>query len=133
MDRRHITLSIALVLLLALPALADAQQMKHSGLIVGIDRDRGTITLAEVGPWQVVQGATVLTTRTIVVTAATEFALVGRVDDPPSGFPGDFIEERLDPWDLRYEDFVTIDCLHRGARLIALKITVTAPDDLDEP
>lgn len=76
-------------------------------------RDRGTITLEEVGPWRIVRGATVLTTRSIVVTAATEFALVGRVDDGPSGFPGDFIEERLDPWDLRYDDFVTVDCLHR--------------------
>lgn len=133
MDRRHVTLSIVLGSLLALPAFADAQQMKHSGSIVGIDRDRGTITLEEVGPWRVVRGATVVTTRTIVVTAATEFALVGRVDDGPSGFPGDFIEERLDPWDLRYDDFVTVDCLHRGSGLIALKITVAAPDDLDEP
>ena len=109
---------------LAVPAGA-GETMKHSGSIVSVADDATTFVLAEVGSWQVRDGATVITYRTITVTPRTEFAIVGRENEPASGFPGDFVEAPLDPDGVYLNDHVTVDCRHEGTRLIALKITVT--------
>ena len=76
---RPILTVVAVIAMLGLGDRAHAQvTMKHSGSIVSIDEKAGTIALAEVGPWKVRAGKTVL----------------------------------------------TVDCLHEGKRLVALKITV---------
>lgn len=76
-----------------------AKEGPSSGSIVSIDDEAGTIVLAEVGPWKVRGGKTVLTYRTITVTPETQLAIVGR-------------------------DYSNFDGLHEGKRLVALKITV---------
>jgi len=117
----------ALVVLLGLAAPASGGELvKHSGSIVAIADDASTFVLAEVGPWQVREGATVLTYVTIALAPDTEYALVARADEPPSGFGGDFVETRLGPEDVYLHDYVTVDCLHEGGRMVALKITVTS-------
>jgi len=50
--------------------------------------------------------------------------MVGRADDATSGFPGDLVETVLDPEFIYLYDYVTVDCLHQGKELLALKITV---------
>jgi hypothetical protein len=111
--------------LLALAASAGADGVvKHSGSIVAIADDARTFVLAEVGPWQVRNGATVVTRRTITLIPETQFAMVGRVDDAPSGFPGDFIEVALGPESVYLYDYVTVECRYEGTRALALKITV---------
>lgn len=45
--------------------------MKHSGSIVAVADDATTFVLAEVGPWQMHDGATAITYRTITVTPET--------------------------------------------------------------
>lgn len=116
-----------LVVLLGLsPSPGAAEMFKHSGSIFSIPDDAKTFVLAEVGPWRVRDDATVITYRTITLTPETEFAIVARSDHPTTGFPGDFVEMRVGPEDVYLNDYVTVDCLHEGKRLIARKITVSA-------
>jgi hypothetical protein len=106
-------------------AASAAETMKHSGTIVSIADDARTLVLAEIGPWRVRGGATVVTYRTIVLAPETRFAIVGRGEDAPSGFQGDFVEMALGPDGLYPGDHVTVDCRHEGGRFVALKVTVT--------
>ena len=124
MRQFRIVLSVLVSLLALGPSAGFAQTMKHSGTILSIGDDAATFVLAEVGPWQVRDGATVMTYRTITVTPETRFAIVSRGADLAGGLPGDFVEMRLPPDGVYLNDYVTVDCLHDGKRLIALKITV---------
>ena len=122
----HAAFASVLVMLLVGPVPGSAGEiMKHSGSIVAIADDARTFVLAEVGPWQVRDGATVTTYRTITLMPETQFTMVGRLDEAPSGFAGDFVEVPLGPESVYLNDYITVDCLHEGKRLLALKITVT--------
>ncbi len=79
--------------------------------------------MEEVGPWQVEQGRTVVTRRTISLTSATTFNTFIRVD-VPGRFGGDFIEVALDAEDVTPGDFVTAECLHERGRLVAVRVTM---------
>lgn len=125
--RRVTGLAVA-ILALALPLGASAETVKHSGTIAAVDEKAGTFLLSEVGPWKVRQGATVITPRTIVVTDATEFVALRRVDQAPSGFARDFIEEKLPRWAVAQGDFVTAETVQRDSRLIAVKVTLVRPE-----
>ena len=109
---------------------AAEERMKHSGTIVAIDEAARTIVLAEIGPWTVRDGKTVVTYRTITVTPETEFSIVGREYATFDGWPGEFLEGVLPSGAIHVDDFVTVDCLHKGTRQIALKVTVT---EVEEP
>lgn len=112
-------------MVLSLTASASAGEVvKHSGVIVAIADDARAFMLAEVGPWQVRNGATVVTHQIITLSPETQFAMVGRVDDAPSGFNGDFVEVPLGPEAVYLNDYVTVECRHEGAIMRALKITV---------
>jgi hypothetical protein len=112
--------------LLGLAAPAGAGEvMKHSGRITSISDGAGTFVLAEVGPWRVRDGATVITNRTITLVPETRYAVVARADAAPSGYAGDFVETSVGPEKVYLGDSVTVECLHEGTRLVALKITVT--------
>jgi hypothetical protein len=116
----------AITVVLALAGIAGAQEVtKHSGVIVDADERAGILVLAEVGPWQVRDGATVITYRRITLTPRTEFTIVFRAEETASGFRNDFVETPLEPWAVYLDDHVTIECRHEGARLVALKMTVT--------
>ena len=114
------------LILTGLTASASAEErVKLSGSIVSIAGDAKTFVLAEIGPWQVRKGATVLTYRTITLSPETEYAIVARAEQAPSGFPDDFVETPIGPESVYLHDYVTVDCRHEGKRLMALKITVT--------
>ena len=117
---------LACAVLLALSASASTEDIvtKHSGVIVAIPDDARSFVLAEVGPWQVRNGATVVTYRAITLMPATQFAMMGRAHDAPSGYPGDFVEVVLGPEAVYLNDYVTVECRHEGKRLLAVKITV---------
>jgi hypothetical protein len=118
--------ALVLVILLGLTPPASAGEMvMHSGSIFSIAGDVTTFVLAEVGPWQVRNGETVVTYRTITLTPQTEYAAVARADAPISGFPGDFVETPVGPENVYLNDYVTVECDYEGKRLIARKITVT--------
>jgi hypothetical protein len=128
---RWLVVITALVAAAALAGTADAQErMKHSGTIVAIDNAAGTIRLAEIGPWKVRDGKTVITYRTLTLAPMTEFAIAGREYARPDSWPGRFVEGALPPDAVYLNDFVTVDCLHMGALQIALRITVSELDDL---
>ena len=118
---RYISLLLFLVGM-AIPSSAD-DRMKHSGTIFAIEDGGASFILAEVGPWR--PGGALVTYRTITITSKTQFAIVARAEAAPTGFPGDFVELEIERHGLYMNDFVTVDCQHRGNRLLALKITVT--------
>lgn len=123
---RKAVFASAVAVLLAVTASASADELgtRHSGTIVAIADDARTFVLAEVGPWQVRKGAMVITNRTITQTPETQYAMMGRADDAPSGFPSDFVEIVLGPESVYLNDYVTVECRHEGKRLLAVKITV---------
>jgi hypothetical protein len=124
--RIDVAIVLAVLLLLAIVEAAGAQPLeKHSGVIADANGSAGTLVLAELGPWRVRDGRTVITYRTIAFTPATEFALAFRAEHPDSGFSGAFIETPLEPWAVYVGDHVTIECRHEGKRLVAVKMTVT--------
>jgi hypothetical protein len=127
-SRARVAVLTALAVLLGCLASASAgERLKHSGSIVSIADDGRTFVLAEIGPWRVRNGASVVTRRTITLTPDTEFAIVAREVETSSGFPGDFVETRLGPDGVYLNDYVTVDFRHDGGRQIALKITVSEP------
>ncbi len=122
---RYVIGAVALIAALGFGRASDAQDIrKHSGSIVDVDDKAGTFILAEVGPWEVRDGVTLVTYRTVALTAETAFAIVRRTAKLPSGFAGDFVETALDASEVYVTDYVTVDCRHEGRRLVALKITV---------
>lgn len=128
MSHSHRAVWIAAVVVVALGVsapVAGAEIVKHSGTVLAIDRQAGMLVLGEVGPWRVERGETRITRRTISVISSTEFALVKRAAEPAGDFPGAFTETPLGAWGLREGDFVTVDCLHEGKRMTALKVLVT--------
>ena len=117
--------TVTLIMLFALAAPVGGEEIeRHSGSIESIPADARTFVLAEVGPWQVRNGETVLTHRTIELTPETKYAIVARVDAAPSGFRGDWVEFEIGPDRVYLNDQITVECRHVGKRLVALKITV---------
>ena len=122
-QRRAVVLAVSLVLVAAAsqPSVA-AESVKHSGTILEMDAGRGRLVLEEVGPWQVRDGVTQVIRRTIVLTAATRFAIALRAN-APDGFAGAFVEGTLLPAALEVGDLITAECRYDGRRIVALKIT----------
>jgi len=98
--------------------------MRHSGSIVSVSGDGQSFVLAEVGPWQVRAGKTVITFHTISVTPDTQYVIVARAYRGPGSLQGDFVELPLESDGIYLNDHVTVDCRHEGRRLVALKISV---------
>ena len=121
---RHVIVAVAVVAVMLGLGLSFAGEpiYRHSGSVVAVER--AVIVLAEVGPWKIKNGTTVVTERRIVVTNETEFVAVYRDYDNATGFPGDFTEAPLVDWELMPGDVVTVECEHRGERMIALKVAV---------
>src|SRR5919108_2266668 len=108
--RQTMRVLLVSVALLSLAATAGADELvKHSGVIVAIADDGRSFVLAEVGPWQMKRGSTVITSRRISLLPETAFAIVGRVDDAPSGFAGDFVVVPLTAEEVYLNDYVTVD------------------------
>jgi hypothetical protein len=119
---------------LGVAASADAaEMMKHSGSIFSVGDNATTFVLAEVVVWPARSGTTAITYRMITVTPETQFVIVGRDRETGSGFPGDFVETPLEADGFYVDDYVTIDCVHKGDRMIAVKITVTEVFPTAEP
>ena len=107
------------------PAVSAPQVSRHSGVIADVNERAGTFVLAEVGSWQLREGRTVVSHRTVELTPATAFAIAFRDEDAPSGYRNDFVEAPLEPWAVYVGDFVTVECVEQRGRLTALKVIVT--------
>lgn len=131
MGHRAFALSLMMALLALAGTVSAGEVVKHSGVIVSIADDARTFVLAELGPWRVRDGVTVITDATITLLPETTFAMVRRVGDPPTGFAGDFIEVPLGPEAVYLNDYVTVECRHEGTKKYALKITVAEVTEAD--
>jgi hypothetical protein len=101
----------------------------HSGTVTAVDRDGGTIVVGEVGPWHVKDGRTEITKRTIAVGPTTQFVASRRTKEPgPAGWPGEFVEVKLDQWAVKAGDFVTVHVEKDGKPPTATKIIVTVTE-----
>ncbi|HEU5321365.1 MAG TPA: hypothetical protein VFX28_11205 [Methylomirabilota bacterium] len=125
--RGLVTLS-SLAVLIAVHAPAGAQEVRHSGTLLAIDTETRTLTLEEVGPWQVKDGVTQTIRRTAAFTSGTSFAVFMRVN-APGGFAGDFIEVALEPEDFTPGEFVTVACTPERGRCVATHVTMVDPAD----
>lgn len=124
--RRDTLLALFVAAVAVAPVFAEGPVWKHSGTVLAVHPGTGTITLGEVGPWARRNGDTVVTERRILVTDATRYTAVRRVDGAPSGFARDFVEAPIEGADLESGDYVTVECEHRDSRLIATKVTVVS-------
>lgn len=125
MIRAAISLALALALG-AVPATltaATGSTTTYSGTLVTIDPEGGVLIFEEVGPWRVERGATVVTRRSALFTAATKFNTFIRVN-VPGAFAGDFLEVALDADSLTPGDFVTAECVRERGRLVAVRVTL---------
>lgn len=126
MIRAAISFALALVLGAApavLAADATGPTTTHSGTLVAIDPAGGVLAFEEVGPWRVEQGRTVVTRRSVVFTPATKFNTFIRVN-VPGAFGGDFLEVALDADSVTPGDFVTVELIREGGRLVAQRVTI---------
>jgi hypothetical protein len=114
----------SLVLLLARPGSA-GDMVRHSGTIVEVVDLTQSIVLGEIGPWH---GKTQVTSLRIVIAPEAPIVITRRSAQAPSGFVGDFVEAPLAPWGLAPGDFVTVECSHKGGRLVARKVIVADAD-----
>jgi Domain of unknown function (DUF5666) len=123
--RSYLAMTVAAALL-SLAAVAWAGgELSVSGTVTSIDPANGILVVTEMGPWTITKGETVMTRRTFVLTARTEFARVSRSDSPaPTGWTGDFVEAPAAPDQLRPGDFVTVEVERDGSRLIARRVTL---------
>lgn len=126
MRARDVVLAFLVVAVVVAPVFAEGPTWKHSGTVLAVNPDTGTIVLGEVGPWARRNGETVVTERKILVTAETHYVMARRVDGAPSGFRRDFVEQPIEGTDLESGDYVTVECEHRGSRMIASKVTVVS-------
>jgi hypothetical protein len=111
------------------PAFAErepSQPQKHSGVIVAIAADAGTITVEEFGP-SAGPNATAVR-QTIRLRAETRIELVVRAQAPAttSGWQGDFTAVPLASRELHPGDFVTVTT-ESTKGLVASSITVVRP------
>ena len=117
-------MAFVIVATLAL-ALGTAAASDHSGTVMAVDPEKGTIVVGEVGPWQVKDGKTQITRQTIVVAPSTQFVASKRSREPgPAGWPGEFVEVPLGAWAVKPGDFVTVHVEKVGTGRTATKITV---------
>jgi hypothetical protein len=107
--------SVLAALVASVASAPAADLVKHSGRIVDFDPIRDTIVLAEVGPWQVRDGVTVVTYRTVALTPRTEFAIAFRTEDAEGLFAGEYIESPIERAAVYVDDYVTIECRHERA------------------
>jgi hypothetical protein len=121
---RSLTMLLTLVAIVAAASPADAEDGRHSGTVITIDRAAGALVVGEVGPWLVRQGETVITPRTVTITGDTAFVRIERRPETPSGFPGDFVEQGAERWAVQSGDFVTVETRREGFRLVATRVAV---------
>ena len=121
--RRIGWLLVALVPLLAQAEWAAGETIRHSGTILAVDEEGGTLLLAEVGPWRATDAAAV-TRYAVKVTPHTMFVLARRQPSHTT-WPGGFVEGTTEAWTVKTGDFATVLCVHEGRSATALEIVVT--------
>jgi hypothetical protein len=115
---------------LAASGWAEAETVRHAGVVVAVDKAAGTIVVGDVGP-KLPSGESKITRYTMHVTPSSELIRVKRAaGTAPSGWFGDYVETSLPTWDVKPGDWVTATAEADKQRLTAVKIVVV---DTTEP
>jgi len=118
-----------LLLILAMPGAGQAAATRHSGTVVAVDRDAGTIVIEELGPWRVRGGQTVITRFTVKLDKPAWWTRARRATGAgPLGWEGEFIEVPQDAWGLRPGEYATIELTGAGKGQAARRVTVSEFD-----
>ncbi len=117
-------------LLAVTSACAETVTARHSGVVVAVDKAAGTIVLGDMGP-KPKSGGSKLTHYTTTLTPSTAFVRVRRgAGTAPSGWVGDYVETKLQAWDIKPGDWVTVGVEAGKQRMTAVTVTVV---DTTEP
>lgn len=116
-------LSGSLLVALALSTVSHgAETVRYAGVVLGVDREAGTVILGELREWWTVRGAEIVR-RPIVVEMASASVRVRR-PLAPGRDRSEWIEEPLDPGSLHEGDVVMVDGVYEGSRVVATTITL---------
>ena len=105
------------------PATFAAEPSRHTGTVVAVQPDHGTLVLAEMGPWT---GPASRPTRlSFTLTPDTLVTLATRGKAGPSAeWPGGFTESTIAITDVRPGDFATVIADSQQGHLIARSVVV---------
>jgi hypothetical protein len=100
---------------------------KHSGVIVAVAPNAGTITVDEMGPWAGPNSTPVR--ETVAITSSTTIQLDSRSAGTggPGGWPGGFQASPLRASELRPGDFATVTIEQSRGGPVAASIAVVRP------
>jgi hypothetical protein len=105
---------------------AEAETVKHTGVLVSVRPDQPAITLEEMGPWTGPKQG--MMTRSITLTPETKVVTVTRSKQAsPDGWWGAFVESPLAATSLKPGDYVTVTTETRDGRLVARTVQVLQP------
>jgi len=124
MQYASLILFASAVLLTSPPVVSAAadEMVTHYGTVVAIEIRGGQLVFDEI----VGRGGVTETIRhTVELIPATRFVFASRMDEP-CDLVGRGVERSLDAVFVEVGDGITVECRHEGARLIAVKVTVTA-------
>jgi hypothetical protein len=101
----------------------------YAGDVLAVDRNAGTLLLADTGPLRA-NGTSEVARRSIRVTPTTEFVKVKRAPGTaPSGFVGDYVESKLPAWEVKPGDFVAVQVRPERGAPEAVKVMVVDTSD----
>ncbi|HEV8473065.1 MAG TPA: hypothetical protein VGR82_09840 [Methylomirabilota bacterium] len=113
-------------LILAAPSLAaGADAVKYSGTVVSVDQAAGVLVLATLEEGRRDGGPTPVTGVRVALTPST--AIVEARRAPGARPDGEFVDSPVPLSRLTPGDFVTVESVRDGKRLVARTVTVVAP------
>ena len=96
----------------------------YSGVVLSVDQGAGRIVVGDMGP-VLKNGKSEIARRSIqVMPSATVVRVRRAAAAAPSGWVGDFVEDKLAATDIKPGDWVTVSVESDTQRLTAVKITV---------
>ena len=97
---------------------------RYSGVVLSVDQAAGRIVLGDMGP-VLKNGKSEIARRSIQVMPSTAVVRVKRAAGvAPSGWIGDYVEDKLAATDIKPGDWVTASVESDKQRLTAVKVTV---------
>jgi hypothetical protein len=106
--------------------MAEAETVKHTGVLLSVRPDQSAVTPEEMGPWTGPKQGMV--TRSITLTPETKVVSGTRSKQAAAdGWQGAFVESPLAVTSLKPGDYVTVTTETRDGRLVARTVQVLQP------
>jgi hypothetical protein len=96
----------------------------YSGVVLSIDQAAGRIVVGDMGPVLKNGQSEIARRRILVMPSATVVRVKRAAGVAPSGWIGDYVEDKLAATDIKPGDWVTVSVESDKQRLTATKVTV---------